>query len=217
MKYKAVIFDLDGTLLNTLDDLADSVNYVLASHGYPLRTYEEIRLFVGNGIYKLVERALPENTDAEITDRCYKEFIDFYKLNMMKKTRPYEGIEDIIKKLKSRGMLLAVVTNKADFAAKELCKSIFGGCFDLVIGSTPERKNKPSAESVEYILDCLKLKKSEVIYVGDSEVDAMTAENAGVDFVAVLWGFRKSDDFRGYKLKAYAKDVNELENAVLTA
>ncbi len=217
MKYKAVIFDLDGTLLDTLDDLTDSVNRLLASHGCPKRTKNEVRFFVGNGIYKLVERALPSDTDVQTVDKCYKEFTQIYKLNMMNKTKPYNGITDLISLLKSKGLKLSVVTNKADFAAKELCKSLFGDSFDLVIGSAPERENKPSADGVNYILNTLNLNKSDVIYVGDSRVDALTAENAGVDFTAVLWGFRDIDDFKEFGVINFANNVKELENVILNA
>lgn len=214
MRYKAVIFDLDGTLLNTLDDLADSVNQVLETHGFPKRTTDEIRHFVGNGIFKLVKRALPECSDTDTVKSCFDEFCAVYKENMMNKTKPYNGIESLINNLKKSGFKLAVVTNKADFAAKALCNSLFADSFDLVIGSDGKRKNKPSPESTEYILNKLNLQKSEVLYVGDSDVDALTAENAGVDFTAVLWGFRDLADFKGYKYKNAVNTVNELEKAV---
>lgn len=211
MKYKAVIFDLDGTLLNTLDDLADSVNYVLKKHGFKERTLDEIRRFVGNGIYKLVKRSLPEGVDEAVIQSCYTEFSEYYKLNMMNKTKLYDGIEELLERLNREKIKLAVVTNKADFAAQELCKMLFGDKKYIAVGSDINRPNKPAPDNVFLAMKKMNVSAEDTVYIGDSEVDAQTAENAGLDFIAVLWGFRTREDLIPYNPKYTAETVSELE------
>lgn len=215
MKYKAVIFDLDGTLLNTLDDLADSVNYVLENNMFPKRTIEEIKSFVGNGIYKLIERALPSESSTEIIQKCYEEFSVHYKENMTNKTRPYLGILELLDELKKNSIKVAIVTNKADFAAEKLCKDMFGDRIDVVVGGNKFRKNKPAPDNVLFAIDKLGVSKDDIVYIGDSEVDAQTAQNAGIDFIAVLWGFRTKEQLLPYKSIAFVNDKIELEKAIL--
>lgn len=187
---KAIIFDLDGTLLDTLEDLTDSVNYVLWKHAMPERTLDEIRSFIGNGIPTLIARSVPVNTDAETVKICVSEMMEYYKDHAEIKTKPYEGITELLYELRKRNILTAVVTNKAEEAAKILCKAKFGDVLSLVIGDNGIDKLKPAPDNVFRALKELNLEKNEVLYVGDSDVDMITATNAGLESVGVTWGFR---------------------------
>ena len=191
--YNTVIFDLDGTILNTLEDLADSVNYALGSFGYPLRSIDEVREFVGNGIKKLIERAVPCGTDEQHTDKVLDVFKQHYGQNSDIKTKAYDGICEMISNLKKAGIKTAVVTNKAHFAAVPLCKKYFDGLIDVTIGEREGVRKKPYPDSVFEALEQLGASKQNTIYVGDSDVDINTAKNAGVDCVCVDWGFRSRE------------------------
>lgn len=191
MKYKLFIFDLDGTILDTLDDLSDSVNYALSVVGFPARTVDEVRVFVGNGIRKLIERAVPEGTPSEKTDMVFEKFKEYYGKNCANKTRPYKGIREMLLKLKNDGIKIAVLSNKADFAVKILCDKYFNGMFDAAYGAREGVNKKPSPDAVFEILNELGIDKSDAVYVGDSEVDIETANNAGMDMIIVDWGFRE--------------------------
>lgn len=193
---KAVIFDLDGTLLDTLEDLTDSVNYILWKHGMPERTIDEIRSFIGNGVPTLIARSVPCNTDAETVKICVSEMMEYYKEHAEIKTKPYEGITELLEELSNRNIATAVVTNKAEEAAKILCKAKFGDIFDLVIGDNGKDKLKPAPDNVFRAMRELNLEKNEVLYVGDSDVDMITAENAGLESVGVTWGFRDENVLR---------------------
>ena len=190
MKHKAVIFDLDGTILDTLDDLKNSVNFALSKNGLPVRTIDEIRAFVGNGIRLLIERAVPENTDSGVVDRCFEDFKAHYKEHSADNTKPYEGIIALLEELKSKGVKLAVVSNKADFAVQTLVEKYFRGLFDFAVGEREGIRRKPCPDSVNEAIKVLDASPDEVVYVGDSEVDIETSRNAGVECVAVTWGFR---------------------------
>ncbi|MBE5952381.1 MAG: HAD family hydrolase [Lachnospiraceae bacterium] len=190
MKYRLMIFDLDGTLLNTLEDLTDSVNYVLWKHGFKERTLEEVRGFIGNGIHKLIERSVPEGTAPFLTEECYKDFVPHYKVHCAEKTRPYDGIPELLQRLKEAGVKIAVVSNKADYAVKELCAKYFPGIFDEVVGERVGIHRKPSPDAVNEVIRLLGATKEETVYVGDSDVDVQTAENAGIDGIFVAWGFK---------------------------
>ena len=190
MKLKAVIFDLDGTILDTLEDLKNSVNFALSKNGLPVRTIDEIRTFVGNGIRLLMERAVPENTDSSVVDRCFEDFKAHYKEHSADKTKPYEGIIALLDELKSKGVKLAVVSNKADFAVQTLVEKYFQGLFDFAVGEREGIRRKPCPDSVNEAIKVLDASPDEVVYVGDSEVDVETSRNAGVKCVAVTWGFR---------------------------
>lgn len=193
MRYELVIFDLDGTLLNTLEDLKDSLNYALEKSGYPARSLEEVRRFVGNGIRKLIERGVPEGTEIPDIDTVHKDFTGHYAVHCADKTRPYDGIPELLHSLRAAGCKTAVVSNKADYAVQELCRQYFDGLFDLAVG---ERKNilkKPAPDSVYEVLRQLKVEKNYAVYVGDSEVDIETARNAGLHSIIVDWGFRERE------------------------
>ena len=214
-----VIFDMDGTILNTLQDLADSCNYILQQYQMPLRTVEEIRFFVGNGIPKLIQRAFPKNTDEKLLQNALKDYIEYYEKNACVKTCPYEGIVDLLQTLKQKGFLLAVNTNKVNEAANILCNQFFPNIFDFVLGSSKDFPTKPNPQGVYKILENLNnslIKTNEVIelknviFVGDSDVDIQTGLNAGVTAFGVAWGFRGKDFLLKRGAKKVAKDTQEL-------
>lgn len=190
MKYELAIFDLDGTLLNTLEDLADSMNAVLKQFGYPERSLAEVRNFVGNGIRKLVERSAPSGTASGEIDRMFEAFLPYYKEHCADKTKPYEGICELLTNLRGRGVKIAVVSNKADTAVKALCEQYFPGFFQEAVGERAGIARKPAPDTVNEVLKNLQTKKGKAVYIGDSEVDVQTAQNAGLDCIAVSWGFR---------------------------
>ncbi len=190
MKFDTVIFDLDGTILDTLSDLSDSVNYALAKNALPTRSVEEVRSFVGNGIRLLIERAVPENTDTAIIDNCFNDFKTHYKGNSTNKTKPYDGITEVLNDLKSSGVKLALVSNKADFAVQELMIKYFPGVFHFVTGEKEGVRRKPYPDSVLATMEYLGSDKNNTVYIGDSEVDVETARNCSIPCVAVTWGFR---------------------------
>ena len=190
MKYQLAIFDLDGTLLDTLEDLADSTNYIMRSFGYPERTIEEVRSFVGNGIRKLLERSAPNGTSAEEIDRMFEQFKVYYGAHCADKTKPYDGVMELLDALKKQGVKLAVVSNKADYAVKSLCEQYFCGLFDEAVGERIGIARKPAPDTVNEVLKNLQFDKSQAVYIGDSEVDVQTAKNAEMDCIAVDWGFR---------------------------
>ena len=190
MKYKLAIFDLDGTILDTLDDLADSLNYALEKSGFPCRTRDEVRRFVGNGIRKLIERGIPCGTNADDAERVYNDFTEHYKEHCADKTKPYENIPELLKKLRENGVKTAVVSNKADYAVQNLCAQYFDGLFDITVGERDGVRKKPAPDAVNAVLEKLGIERKKAIYIGDSDVDIETAQNSGIDCIAVEWGFR---------------------------
>lgn len=188
-----LIFDLDGTLLDTLEDLRDSTNIALCKSGYPERSLEEVKCFVGNGVKKLIERAVPVDTDSENIEDCLGVFKENYKKNMFNKTAPYNGILEILSILKEKGFKIAVVSNKFDAAVKDLCEKYFKDLVSIAIGQSENIPKKPSPESVFKAIEGLNSKAENTIYIGDSEVDCQTAKNAKIPCIAVTWGFRSKD------------------------
>ncbi len=193
MNYDTILFDLDGTLLNTLDDLTDSVNEVLLQEGYRQRTKEEIKTFIGDGAKMLLERSLPPGTSESEILRCLILFREYYLKNMRNRTGPYEGMPQLLRRLKQMGIKVGVVSNKPDEATKEMCRFYFGADVDAAIGDNTERKKKPEPDNVIEALKQLGSPKETALYVGDSEVDVATAKNAGILCVAVTWGYRSRD------------------------
>ena len=189
MKYNAILFDLDGTLLNTLDDLADSCNFALAQCGFPQRDIEEVRRFVGNGVGKLIGRAVPGGTTPEDFDRCLKLFKEHYAHNMQNKTAPYPGVVDMLNRLNGQGYKLGIVSNKFDAAVKALCAHHFPAV-PVAIGESDTVAPKPAPDGINTALTDLDAPIGRALFVGDSEVDVQTAQNAGIEFLAVDWGFR---------------------------
>ena len=189
-KYDTVIFDLDGTLLDTLDDLADCVNEALEDAGFPKRTREEIRSFVGNGVARLVALSMPEGVTNPKYNDCLNAFKRLYAQNMRRRTEPYGGIISMLDRLSLEGFKLAVVSNKYDAAVKELCRDYFGAYHMAAFGESDDIARKPAPDIVRTAFDALDCSPDRAVYIGDSEVDVQTAKNAGVDFIGVTWGFR---------------------------
>ena len=192
--YKAVIFDLDGTLLDTLGDLHAAVNHALSEFGFPERSLDEVRRFVGNGVVKLMQRATPEGTDAETDEKCLDAFREYYLVHMRDMTAPYEGVISLIEKLRARKVKTAVVSNKLHQAVYELCQDYFPGLIDEAIGVSVEAERKPSPVNVYKALEKMGVSTDECIYIGDSEVDVQTSRNAGVKCIGVTWGFRSREE-----------------------
>lgn len=191
-----IIFDLDGTLLNTLEDLADSTNYALRKYGLPERTLQEVRRFVGNGVELLMERAVAGALSKEKEQQCLTVFKQYYSENMNRKTKPYTGILDLVRKLLAQRYRIAIVSNKFDSAVKELNLEYFEGMFPVAIGASDTVAKKPAPDSVLEALKQLDSGKGQAIYVGDSDVDVMTARNSGIPCIGVTWGFRDEELLR---------------------
>ena len=186
----AAVFDMDGTILNTLDDLMDSTNFALKNNGLKERSLEEIRFFVGNGIQKLIERAVPQGTSKEVFEKVFADFKSHYKIHCADKTSYYDGIPSVIQTLRKMGVKTAVVSNKADFAVQELVEVYFKGLFDFALGERAGVSKKPSPDMVNAALSVLGVEKEAAFYIGDSDVDFETAKNSSLDFIGVSWGFR---------------------------
>ena len=189
-RYKAVIFDLDGTLLNTLEDLTDAVNHVMRQFNYPEHTIEEIRSFVGNGIKLLIERSLPDGKDNPEFDKIFSEFKLYYTSHCQIKTRPYDRIMELIAALKEQGYKLAIVSNKNQSAVTELNNIYFSDYISTAIGEKEGVRKKPAPDTVIKALSELGISSDDAVYVGDSDVDRETAENSNMDCISVTWGFR---------------------------
>lgn len=187
---KLVIFDLDGTLLYTLEDLMDSVNYTLEKFGYEQKTIEDVTMHVGNGVQHLVKMMLPENISEEDFKNCYECFKEHYSEHCCDKTHPYDGIMETLKLLKCREVKVGILSNKFQEAAEEVCEHYFDGLYDIVVGESETCKRKPSPDGINLICEKFDVSKDDVLFFGDSEVDIKTAENADVYCVSVLWGYR---------------------------
>lgn len=212
MKKNIIIFDLDGTLLNTLEDLADSTNFALKSFSYPERTVEEVRTFVGNGVKKLIERSIPNGIDNPNFAKCLEIFKINYEQNMYNKTKPYDGVLDLLSELKSRGYKIAVVSNKFDLAVKELCEKYFKNLIDISSGENEIDgiKKKPAPDTVNQVLKKFSATNEEAVYVGDSEVDILTAKNADMPCISVTWGFKDKDFLIKNGAKIIVNSPNEI-------
>ena len=189
-KYKAVIFDLDGTLLDTLDDLADAVNHTLGEFNYPQRTKADIRRFLGNGIERLAKQVLPENVTENEFRHVFGVFKEYYTAHCQIKTKAYSGIAELLHSLKAKGYKLAIVSNKNAEAVEALNQTYFAKEVDVAIGQKAGIRKKPAPDTVLMALQALSVDKAEAVYVGDSEVDKATADNTGMDVILVTWGFR---------------------------
>lgn len=193
MKHSLAIFDLDGTILYTLVDLKNSMNFTLKKFGFPERTLDEVRRFVGNGIKNLIIRAAPKGTDEKTIDEMFEVFNEHYAVHCNDNTKSYDGIDELLKKLKEQKVKTAVVSNKANYAVQTLVKKYFDGLFDYAVGEKQGVRKKPCPDSVNEVLRVLDTPKEAAVYIGDSEVDVATAKNAQMDCIAVDWGFRDRD------------------------
>lgn len=200
-KYNTVIFDLDGTLMDTLEDLANAVNEILRRNGYPVKTVGEVRRIVGNGLKQTLTLCLPEGTDKAVIEKLLPEFAAYYQDHCQIKTKPYEGIEDTLRELSARGYKLAIVSNKRDEAVKTLNKEWFEKYVKVAIGENESAgiRKKPAPDTVYQAIRELGGEKELAVYVGDSEVDKMTADNAGLPCISVDWGFRDREELEKLK------------------
>ena len=189
-KYKTYVFDLDGTLLSTLTDLAASCNYALRHNGMPERTIDEVRMFVGNGVKKLMERAIPDGLANPLFEQTFADFRQHYMRHNLDTTAPYPGIMDMLEQLKTEGKNIAVVSNKFYAATRELCRHFFADLVPVAIGEREDIRKKPAPDTVIEALRELGANNDGAVYIGDSDVDIMTARNSGMPCVSVLWGFR---------------------------
>lgn len=192
MKYSAILWDLDGTLLNSLADIRQATNHALATEGLPLRSLEQVRHDVGNGVRQLIERSAP-GAAPDVIDRLLVTFRTYYVAHCNDNTRPYDGVAEALKALKQRGVRMAVVSNKMQSGVTELHQRWFADTIDVAIGERPGVPRKPAPDMVQQALDALDVAPHEALYVGDSEVDVATARNAGLDCLGVLWGYRDRD------------------------
>ncbi|MBQ7742392.1 MAG: HAD family hydrolase [Bacteroidaceae bacterium] len=188
-----IIFDLDGTLLNTLDDLAASTNHALSACGYPTRALEEVRQFVGNGVGKLIERAVPEGTNPSDVQRCLTYFRNHYADHCLDRTLPYPGIQSMLSELHQRGIAMAIVSNKLQPAVTELNSRFFAPTITIAVGETEQLKRKPAPDMPQQAMRLMHATEADTIYVGDSDVDILTAKAAHLPCISVTWGFRDRD------------------------
>ncbi|WP_022762319.1 HAD family hydrolase [Butyrivibrio sp. AD3002] len=212
---KAVIFDMDGTILDSLDDLRDSVNHALRENGLPERSTKEVRAFLGKGMVYLVNKCVPEGTDPETESRVLAMHKEYYPLHCTEKTKPYPGICELLRSLKDAGIKTAVVSNKTDENVHRLAKSYFDGLFTVAVGAREGVPRKPSPELVDIALSELGVSKSEAVYVGDSDIDVATAKNSELSMVTVLWGFRDKPELIEAGAELFAKDTEELKEILL--
>ena len=190
MEYQAYIFDLDGTLLDTLDDLAASTNFALRTHHMPEHGIDDVRRFVGNGVRKLMERAVPGGVANPLFEQALATFREHYTQHSLDTTQPYPGIVDLLQRLKASGKMVAVVSNKFDAATKALCQHFFASLVDVAIGESERVRKKPAPDTVMEALRLLEVEKEQAVYIGDSDVDIATARNSGIPCISVTWGFR---------------------------
>ncbi|MBR4423671.1 MAG: HAD-IIIA family hydrolase [Mailhella sp.] len=195
-RYAAVVFDLDGTLLDTLEDLAGSVNFALEKHAGMTRSVVQIRSFIGNGVRMLMTRSLPGGQENPAFESAFADFREHYRDHCRDKTQPYPQIMDLVKELSARGSKLAIVSNKADPEVKKLSREFFGGLICSSVGEREGVARKPAPDTLFETLKEMGVAKQDAVYVGDSEVDVQTARNAGVDFIGVTWGFRSAEQLR---------------------
>ena len=194
-QYDTYIFDLDGTLLDTLDDLAAAVNYALRTYGMPEHSRDDVRRFVGNGVRMLMIRAIPDGEQNPRFEEAFSTFRQYYLEHSLDRTRPYDGVPEMLKALKQRGCRLAVVSNKFYAATQELCRHFFADTIEVAVGEHEAEgiRKKPAPDTVREALRQLGVTTKNAVYVGDSDVDIETAYNSGLPCISVLWGFRDRD------------------------
>lgn len=211
---KAVLFDLDGTLLNTLGDLTGAVNHALAAHGFPLHSEAEVRTFIGDGVKQLIARACPPGTDEATRASVLAAYLPHYAAHNKDKTAPYPGVMELLHDLKADGYRLGVVSNKHAPGVAALCAHFFGDLLDIAVGNDDTRPPKPAPDSLLYAMERMGLSPEDVWFVGDSVMDVQTAHAAGVPSVAVTWGFQDADRLIAEHPTAMAHEAEEVGNAV---
>lgn len=209
-EFDTYVFDLDGTLLETLNDLAASTNYALRTNNFPEHTVEEVRMFVGNGVKKLIERAITNGLENPKFNTVLDSFRQHYLEHNLDTTNPYKGIPELLKELKARGKKLAIVSNKFYAATQDLAHHFFPDTIEIAIGERDDIKKKPAPDTVLEALRQLGVSKDGAVYIGDSDVDIMTAKNCGIPCVSVLWGFRDKDFLIKHGGNIFIEHPNEL-------
>lgn len=209
-QYETYIFDLDGTLLSTLNDLAASTNYALRTHHMPERTLDEVRQFVGNGVKKLMERAIPGGTDNPDFDSTYATFRQHYMQHNLDTTKPYPGIMEMLQLLHNEGKNVAVVSNKFYAATRDLCRHFFAHLVPVAIGEREDIRKKPAPDTVLEALRQMGVSSKGAVYIGDSDVDVMTAQNSGIPCISVLWGFRDKEFLLQHGATTFISSPQEL-------
>lgn len=210
MRYQTVIFDMDGTILETLEDIRDSVNVTMDHMGCPRRSLEEVRTFVGNGAAKLIQRCMPGGAEDVRFSEALAFYMDYYDAHARIKTGPYPGVPELLASLKGRGVGIAVVSNKPDEAVRQLAEYYFPGLFPVAIGQRPGAAPKPAPDAVFEAMRLLGAAPETTVYVGDSDVDLATARNAGLQCIAVTWGFRSEAFLREHGAEQLAHSAGEL-------
>ena len=208
--YRAVIFDLDGTLLNTLTDLANSVNYAMERQGFPVHSEEAVRQMVGNGIYVLMEQAVPRGRECPAFDACLKDFREHYEAHKKDFTKPFPGVMEFLEKADKAGYKMAVVSNKFDLAVKGLCRDFFYPYITTAIGESSQIARKPAPDTVFAAMQKLHSAPEHCVYVGDSDVDLATAKNAGISCISVSWGFRSREFLLSHGASTIADSMENL-------
>ena len=215
MQYRRAIFDLDGTILNTLEDLAAAGNHALSVCGMPQRTVDEVRQFVGNGIRRYLSLAVPEGTTEEVLDRVHASFTEYYAVHCSDRTAPYPGIPALLQAVRRAGMRTAVVSNKPDYGVQTLCSQYFPGLFDAAAGERDGVRRKPAPDAVNAVLESLQIPREEAVYIGDSDVDIETARNAGMPCISVCWGFRSVEFLQEHGASVIVDNAAALERLLL--
>lgn len=213
---KTIIFDLDGTLLDTLSDLADSANYTMEQMGYPTHPLESYRYFVGNGVPKLLERCLPEDKRTEENIVAAREiFAEYYNVHFADKTKSYDGVVELLESLKKSGVKMAVASNKSDEFAQSIVKRFFGNAFDMVQGGREDVPKKPAPDIAYGIMDKLEAVPEKTYFAGDSNVDMFTAKNAGITAIGCLWGFRTKEELLEGGAKFLAEKPSDIYDIII--
>ncbi len=216
MTISTVLFDLDGTLLDTLGDLAAAVNNALSGLSFPLRTKEEVRSFIGNGVPTLLRRSLPCGVDGETHKKAVGLFSEYYMAHINDLTVPYDGMRELLACLRQTGVNVGVVSNKKDSALQLVCKEMLCGLYDFAIGPKNEAERKPDPSMVLAAMNYFGASAENTVYIGDTEVDIAVAKNAGIDCISALWGYRSETELRAAGGKIFAKSPSELREIILT-
>ena len=215
MSYKAVLFDLDGTVMNTIDDLNDSVNYTLRHFSMPEISLNDTMRFIGNGARRLIEQAVPPDTDAELLEQALSYYVNYYQGHCMIKTAPFAGIIELMTRLGEAGIRQVIVSNKPDAATREIAERYFTGLTEFAIGEKEGLRRKPWPDMVDAAVETLGLSKRDCVFIGDSEVDIATARNAEVNCISVLWGFRDKKTLEDAGAEAFAETPEKLGDLIL--